>query len=654
MSPAKIIGYALTAAYPFLVFLTAAVFNLPPKTTGLIVVAVAAVLFFIGKGKSRLAPLVMCVLALLMTVTRREIFLFVYPVAINILLCVVFAASLRKNGGIVWLFAQLGDKSVKWSASRGAVQKYCRNVTRVWCGFFIINAGMSLATVFRGEAGFWALYNGLVAYILIGCLFAGEFAVRLRVQKKQAECVPLVSMAADSREKDRIVCFSGSFGEGRFKFWGDYLTETAAVRRFIHEREADKIILYAEDFWHFIVGFTAALQCKKDVYVSSNNSSGFIGSLMDENTLYLSEEEAPPAGERWRSACIPRIIRDGGGTSGEELPPIAPTARVYLFTSGSTGEPKEILHEIHELEDDNDSIGVKWRGDFQKRLLVSSVNPHHAFGIVFAMIKPFVHGIPFRRERVVRPDEFSRLGGEKYAFITTPSYLKASAQDPSVAEAKETIGGISVVTAGGVLRREEAEAASAAYGAYPLEIYGSTETGAVAWRVNKGGESEWWTPNEGVRVSLADDGCLVFSGNAIHGDSFHSSDMAELRPDGAFKLLGRKDSVVKIAEKRVSLLEVGNRIIQTGLAKDAAVFALSNEKRQYLAAVAVLSEKGAEASAGMTHASKVKLFRSQLSAYLDPVTIPRRWRFVNALPYNSMGKLQKQEAVALFDTEAEK
>ena len=410
-------------------------------------------------------------------------------------------------------------------------------------------------------------------------------------------------------------------------------------------------------FWSFgsrstaelvvIVALTAALQCKKEVYVSSNYSYEFIKTLIDEKTLCLFDTDSEYA------ASISSVIAETQPVHDTALPPVARDAHVYLFTSGSTGEPKGVLHEINELEDDNDSIGERWRGDFQKRILVSSVNPHHAFGIVFAAIKPFLYGVPFRRERITQPDDFLYLGSEKYIFITTPSFLKMSTKDPSLTEAVKTVRDIAIVTAGGVLYRNEAQSVCDCYGSFPLEIYGSTETGAVGWRINRDDESEWWTPTHGVRTELGDDGCLIFYCGAIHGGVFHSSDLAQLRDDGKFKLLGRKDSIVKIAEKRVSLIEVQNRIRQTGLAEDAAVFALTSEKRQYLAAVVVLSCEGRSILENKKHAERVKLFRSQLGAFLEPVTIPRRWRFVSELPYNGVGKLQKQEMVALFDKEIE-
>ena len=63
--------------------------------------------------------------------------------------------------------------------------RYTRKVTLVWCGFFIGNGAMALFTVLHGDMHLWTLWNGMVAYILMGTLMATEWLVRQRVIKKE-------------------------------------------------------------------------------------------------------------------------------------------------------------------------------------------------------------------------------------------------------------------------------------------------------------------------------------------------------------------------------------------------------------------------------------------------------------------------------------
>ncbi len=51
----------------------------------------------------------------------------------------------------------------------------------VWSLFFLLNGSVSLCTALWATAETWALYNGLVAYVLVGALIGGEWLVRARL-----------------------------------------------------------------------------------------------------------------------------------------------------------------------------------------------------------------------------------------------------------------------------------------------------------------------------------------------------------------------------------------------------------------------------------------------------------------------------------------
>ncbi len=64
-----------------------------------------------------------------------------------------------------------------------AAVRYTRRVTQVWCGFFIVNGGVSLWTCLHGNVHLWTLWNGMLSYVLMAALFAGEWVVRQRVKR---------------------------------------------------------------------------------------------------------------------------------------------------------------------------------------------------------------------------------------------------------------------------------------------------------------------------------------------------------------------------------------------------------------------------------------------------------------------------------------
>jgi len=111
--------------------------------------------------------------------TDSDIGFKLYPLMVNFAMLVVFAYSYLKPPTVIETFARLQDPNLPDHAL-----SYIRKVTLVWCGFFIINASISLYTALYSSFKVWTFYNGFIAYILIGSLAAIEFVVRLFVQRK--------------------------------------------------------------------------------------------------------------------------------------------------------------------------------------------------------------------------------------------------------------------------------------------------------------------------------------------------------------------------------------------------------------------------------------------------------------------------------------
>ncbi|MEO6919756.1 MAG: hypothetical protein ABI171_12210 [Collimonas sp.] len=101
-----------------------------------------------------------------------------YPVLVNLGMLAVFSYSLYAPPSIIERMARLTDPDLPVYAIA-----YTRRVTQVWCGFFVINGGLALFTALCCSAAVWSLYNGVVAYVLMGCLFAGEYLVRVLVRR---------------------------------------------------------------------------------------------------------------------------------------------------------------------------------------------------------------------------------------------------------------------------------------------------------------------------------------------------------------------------------------------------------------------------------------------------------------------------------------
>ncbi|MFL4366030.1 COG4648 family protein [Enterobacter asburiae] len=124
-----------------------------------------------------LAGIALCAASYLL---KTHQWLLLYPVVVNLVMLAVFGGSLWTAMPLVERLARLREPNLPPEGVR-----YTRKVTLVWCGFFIGNGAMALFTVLHGDMRLWTLWNGMVAYILMGTLMATEWLVRQRVIKKE-------------------------------------------------------------------------------------------------------------------------------------------------------------------------------------------------------------------------------------------------------------------------------------------------------------------------------------------------------------------------------------------------------------------------------------------------------------------------------------
>lgn len=121
------------------------------------------------------------ILALASVMGSSWVPLKLYPALVSAVLLVVFSASVLRPPTVIERIARLAEPGLP-----AAAVPYTRAVTLVWCVFFVCNGSIALATALWASNEAWVLYNGLVAYVLMGALFAGEWLVRQRVRARIA------------------------------------------------------------------------------------------------------------------------------------------------------------------------------------------------------------------------------------------------------------------------------------------------------------------------------------------------------------------------------------------------------------------------------------------------------------------------------------
>jgi uncharacterized membrane protein len=174
MRAATALLWLATLLYPLAIYLGIGRFE--PRWLALLLLAMALLRALLTREPIWLAAAGGAVLLVVASVLANAgLPLKLYPVLVNLTLLAVFAVSLRHPPSAIERIARLRDPQLPPEAIA-----YTRRVTQVWCGFFVLNGSIALYTALLSSDATWALYNGLVAYVLMGMLFLGEWLVRPR------------------------------------------------------------------------------------------------------------------------------------------------------------------------------------------------------------------------------------------------------------------------------------------------------------------------------------------------------------------------------------------------------------------------------------------------------------------------------------------
>lgn len=332
---------------------------------------------------------------------------------------------------------------------------------------------------------------------------------------------------------------------------------------------------------------------------------------------------------------------DQNETSCVSLPLWPQDAKVVLFTSGSTDRPKAIHKPVALLEKESELLVLRWAQALSGTRIAATVTHQHLYGLTFRIFLPLAMGLPFNARLTEYHEQLPPLCLTPLTLITSPAYLK---------RLDSTLPPLScplIFSAGGPLEFEEAQLVRQCLNALPHEIYGTSETGVIATRCQCKPDS-LWEPMENVTVRQQKDGTIDVVSPLFDGDGGKTiHDLIELHPEG-FHLLGRKDRIVKIEEKRLSLTEVERRLMALDDVHDAAVIPVTQGRRTVLAAVIVLSSPGERRRRQNGDTTLTNELRQSLREWLEPVALPRRWRIVDEIPINAQSKRAYNELQELF------
>ncbi len=402
--------------------------------------------------------------------------------------------------------------------------------------------------------------------------------------------------------------------------------------------------VYHNDIVEFLAIILALWQLQRIACVPGDNRpgtaqrlaqtvDGFVGDFVSQNSVSAAgNTDTLSANKQW-------------------LVPAADFPALEIYTSGSTGQPKPILKTFQQIESEVESLEAQWPNQ-PNSVVLATVSHQHLYGMTFRLFWPLANGRPFERTLCEYTEDVfhQAVHYDRFSLVSSPSHL--GRMNTSVDWASLASSCDYVVSSAAPLNRADSLNVSALLNAPVREIYGSSETGAIAWRCQYSGsdDASWQTLPGVVFLRESGESVRLTSPYLGHAEGAHLDDQLRFNDDGSFRLEGRLDSIVKVEGKRVSLREVERQLLTNALIRHAKALTVER-KRTEVAVVVVLSDEGKQELQCHGRKALIKTFKTQLAEHFEAVSLPRRWRFVMQMPYNTQGKLPLEALKNMFKKE---
>ena len=401
----------------------------------------------------------------------------------------------------------------------------------------------------------------------------------------------------------------------------------------LQERGIERVALYLEDAGELAVALLGAWRAGASVLLPADAQPQSRQRLAGHCELWLDSSGVATLDGLAATAPLPAASLD------------LDHCRLTLCTSGSSGEAKLIDKSLRQLANEVDALEQLWGAELQGATILGSVAAQHIYGLLFRVLWPLCAGRPFQRRAQPFPEDLQRESlacADGFAWVASPALLKRMGDNldwQALAAVRK------VFSSGGALPLEAAQSLQQQLGQWPAEIYGSSETGGIAWRQG----FDPWQPFAGVELQVDEQGALnVGSPYLPEGQREQTADAVEIQADGRFLLRGRLDRIVKLEEKRISLPMLEQALANHPWVADAR-FGVVQQGRAFLGALVALDPAGIHALRNQGRRAVTDALRQHLSGHCEAIALPRRWRLVDQLPYSSQGKLAQATVDALID-----
>lgn len=457
--------------------------------------------------------------------------------------------------------------------------------------------------------------------------------------------IALSKLMLAKRADDQVVALDGE----NHKTWRDFYHSVVLLSSTLNARSEQRWLLFEEDSYRFAIGLMALLHSGKTIVLPPNAQPGTLGEwaqqcdallgvkLEGTNCLDITPDQDP------RLTVVPFQVLDDQH------------CHIEVITSGSSGKPVQISKSLSCFEQELVCQYQLWSEQLQGSVVVSTVSHQHIYGLLFRLMLPLCCGIPFWRSSHQYPEAlFNDVQRHcpKAVLISSPAHLGRIPTAIDLALVKPQMA--LIFSSGGPLALPSSQYLQQELGLAPVEIFGSTETGGVAWR-RQLAEDQPWKVFSGIALrinpnnqQLQIDSPFCTKGNdSAEPNWYQMSDVVELIDDNQLLLRGRADRVIKLEEKRLSLTQMEQRLEAMAWVERAKLLVLPTRRKQ-LAAVLILTSEGQQLLQQQGKRALNEILKAQLLQFFERVLLPRKWRYLEDFPTNSQGKTPLADLEILF------
>lgn len=342
--------------------------------------------------------------------------------------------------------------------------------------------------------------------------------------------------------------------------------------------------------------------------------------------------------------------------------PTADSVMELLYTSGTTGEPKGVMHTANTLFSNLRPYAERLQLTGNDVVLMSSPMAHQT-GFMYGLMMPIMLGATAVLQDIWEPNQAAtRIGSERVTFTMASTPFLADLTE-IVETKKYDVSSLRVfLSAGAPIPRVLVERATKVLNTNIVSAWGMTENGAVTTtKLDDPPEKAFHTDGctlTGMEVHITDyennplppgaegrlktRGCSNFVGylkrRQLYGHDadgwFDTGDIARVDADGYIRITGRSKDIIIRGGENIPVVEIEDRLFRHPAIQAVAIVGYPDPRLGERACAFVVLRAGHTFS----HAEMIQFLEQErvIKQYL-----PERLEIVAELPRTPSGKVQK-------------